>query len=147
LETSIRNFPRELLEVENGSLQLSQSFLDKRSLLDSRSATRKKIDHSLMCPDRDILLPVARGRGVFNEGITSKLNELETQRQFGKNQVSHDRFGFGQSSLLLLDGFAKPLSGSVTHEALKPESFRLLVQLGSAIKVAIDVKDSESARY
>jgi len=79
-KTSIRGSAREFLEVENRNFQLSQLLLDKRSLLGSQSATRKKIDHSLMCPDRDMLLPAARGRGVFKEGITSKCNELETER-------------------------------------------------------------------
>jgi hypothetical protein len=49
----------------------------------------------IVCSRRHILLSTTRGIGFGKEGITSKVRELETDSQFSKNQVSHDRFGFG----------------------------------------------------
>ena len=53
------------------------------------------MNHGFMGSHRHILLPTTSGIGFGKEGITSKVGELETDSQFSKNQVSHDRFGFG----------------------------------------------------
>jgi hypothetical protein len=94
-------------------------FLDQRSLIAGRSGLRKELLDSLICPDSTILLSTGRVIGFGKEGITGKFGELETDLQFGKNQVSHDRFCFGQSLTMVLDSFPKPVSGSVTHESIR----------------------------
>ena len=81
--------------------------------------SRKKLLDRLICSDSAILLSTGRGIGFGKEGITGKFGELETDLQFSKNQVCHDRFGFGQSLTMALDSFPKPVSGSVTHESIK----------------------------
>jgi hypothetical protein len=94
-------------------------FLDERSLLAGRSGSRKELLDSLICPDSAILLSTCRGIGFGKEGITGKFGELETELKFGKNQVSHARFSFGQNLTMALDSFPKPVSGSVTHESIR----------------------------
>jgi len=94
-------------------------FLDHRSLLAGRSGSRKELLDSLICPDSATLLSPRRRIGFGKKGITSQFGELETDSQFSKNQVSHDRFGFGQSLTMPLDSFPKPVSGSATHESIR----------------------------